>query len=366
MDVQQPVIQAVHTGPAAKPDKLMTLARLNPHPKDKNITFEEVSHTYTIHDPENGINNVLFSSVTTWNDCHFEKFDPDLAIRKMRNGRNWGPSNKYYGMSDAEIKKTWDNTKDVACSSGTNLHAAIEDFMNNQTLQYPYYHGHLYNEFFERYAREGAALLQSNPTYTTKEWGFFLNYLKDLPGMKPYRTEWAVYHQKAKIAGMIDMLYENPDGTYIIADWKRTVQLDRNHKNERYPKFATTGCIKHFIDSNYWHYVLQLNIYRYILYHEYGKTVSRMFLIILHSNNKGGNYEMAEVPACDKEMHDLFNLRISQLAAGLDVIAQHNQKDAMSKMVSAQKEASRGLKPETATGDELLMKMMGSMSFTNK
>ncbi len=46
-------------------------------------------------------------SVTRWNHSHFDHFDADKIIDKMMMGRNWGPANKYWGMSKMEIKKMW-------------------------------------------------------------------------------------------------------------------------------------------------------------------------------------------------------------------------------------------------------------------
>jgi hypothetical protein len=44
----------------------------------------------------------------------------------------------------------------------------------------------------------------------------FLLFLDDHPHLKPYRTEWRVYHQPARIAGSCDALFE--DG--LLVDWK--------------------------------------------------------------------------------------------------------------------------------------------------
>ena len=48
----------------------------------------------------------------------------------------------------------------------------------------------------------------------------FTEAVKDHPELKPYRTEWTIYDEDLKISGSIDMIYENPDGTLSIYDWK--------------------------------------------------------------------------------------------------------------------------------------------------
>ena len=69
----------------------------NHHPRDDRILFDEPTHTYTIDGDSN------YKSVTTWNHSHFSAFDADAVIRNIRKGKNWGPNNKYYGMTDDEI-----------------------------------------------------------------------------------------------------------------------------------------------------------------------------------------------------------------------------------------------------------------------
>ena len=81
-----------------------------------------------------------------------------------------------------------------------------------------------------------------------------------------------------------------------------------------FPKFSTTPCVKHLPDSNFWHYSLQLNIYRGILERKYGKKISGLYLVCLHPNNMYKTYDRIPVPFLDKEIEDLFALRATQVA----------------------------------------------------
>ena len=58
---------------------------------------------------------------------------------------------------------------------------------------------------------------------TSIEYQYFEKFLKDYPDLnkRPYRTEWTVFHEEWKLAGSIDMIFENEDGTLQIYDWKR-------------------------------------------------------------------------------------------------------------------------------------------------
>jgi hypothetical protein len=111
-----------------------------------------------------------------------------------------------------------------------------------------------------------------------------------------------VYYEEYKLSGSIDMIYENPDGTLQIYDWKRCKEI----KYENFGKMAQTKCIQHIPDSNFWHYSIQLNTYKTILEHKYGKKVTGLYLIFIHPDNPCKNYERIEVPFLEKEIADLL------------------------------------------------------------
>ena len=129
--------------------------------------------------------------------------------------------------------------------------------------------------------------------------------MADFPELKPYRTEWMVYYEELKLSGSIDMIFENPDGTIQIYDWKRCQEITY----ENMFGHAVTKCISHLPDTNFWHYALQLNTYKKILEDKYGKTVTGLYLVCLHPDNVGKTYERIEVPVLTNEMNDLFQLR---------------------------------------------------------
>ena len=76
-------------------------------------------------------------------------------------------------------------------------------------------------------------LRQSEETYSL-EWQYFIEFIKENPHLKPYRTEWIIFNEDLKLAGSIDMVYENPDGSLKIYDWKRSKEISKiNHFNKR-------------------------------------------------------------------------------------------------------------------------------------
>ena len=58
---------------------------------------------------------------------------------------------------------------------------------------------------------------------------------------------------------------------------------------------------------------MQLNLYRLIIETYYGFKVKEMFLVVMHPNNKSGNYEKIMVPRLQKESEWLFDIRCKEL-----------------------------------------------------
>ena len=262
------------------------LAKKNPHPRDAHILFDEGPHIYTI----DGDSDYL--SVTKWNHSHFEEFNSDKIIDGMMGSPKW-PQSKYFGKTKDEIKAEWKENGQKASAAGTKLHYDIECFYNGQL---PDNHSIEYQYFLKFHRIHGAHL-------------------------KPYRTEWMIWDKALKFAGSIDMVYEAEDGTLHVYDWKRCKQIKKTNPWQS----ATTECINHLPDTNFWHYSLQLNTYKALLEKNYGKKVSKMYLICLHPNNKTQSFMRFEVPHLKDEIKALFALRNEMLHKKLNATVSTNK-----------------------------------------
>jgi hypothetical protein len=287
-----------------KPTLLPILSARNCDDRDQYIQFFEEDHKYVItNDPEN-----KYTSVTTWNHSHFPVFNANLIIKNMMKGKNWKEGHKYWGLTAEEIKKQWSSNSSAVSGAGTDLHFEIECFMNNPDLESGYNKGkkgYNHSDLYEKYILDPNTKEQK-----AIEWDYFINFVKDLPELKPYRTEWTIYDEDLKISGSIDMVYENPDGTLSIYDWKRSKEITRVNN---FNKFAINKLICHMPDSNFWHYALQLNTYKRILERKYGKTVTDLYLVRLHPDAEEKNYELIKLPDLSKEVDELFEERKQKL-----------------------------------------------------
>ena len=252
------------------------LSKKNAHERDSHITFEEGPHIYTIDGDSD------YTSVTSWNHSHFPKFNADLIIEKMMSSPRW-PQSPYYGMTPDEIKTKWKNDGRAASEAGTIMHLNIEYFYNG---------------------------LDVDEDDSSLEWAYFKQFEEKVgSSLNPYRTEWMVWDQELRLAGSVDMIFENPDGTLQIYDWKRSKEIKKDNRWDS----ALVDCISHLPNANFWHYSLQLNTYKYIIEKNYGKKVTDMFLVCLHPNNKNDSYIRYEVHNMTQEMDDLINLRIKNI-----------------------------------------------------
>ena len=268
------------------------LAEKNPHHRDKRITFEEGPHIYTI----DGDESKKYTSVTTWVHSYFKKFNAkEVIAAMMRNKKKWEDpvaNEKYYGKTPEEIEEMWSTSGREAAAKGTAMHYEIECFYNTPTPT-PTPTRSTEIEYFHKFNTE---FVSTAETAT----------------LRPYRTEWMVFHEEAQISGSIDMVYENIDTdptaptTLSIYDWKRCKEIS---KTNRGGEFATNPIIEHFPDTNFWHYALQLNIYKYILQTKYGKTITDLYLIVLHPDAK--NYQRIKLPNIQAEVKELFDERIA-------------------------------------------------------
>ena len=243
----------------------MKLFDLNKHERDNDIIFYKEPHEYKVNEIK------MKKSVTTLvHDC-FPQFNAH-KVSKMIYGRHFDNSkSEYYQLSQNDILDKWEKNKNEACEAGTLLHESIELYYNDIPF-----------------------------TNNSIEYGYFVNFKNDFSHLEAYRTEWEIYYAEKSIAGSVDMIFKNQDGSFSIYDWKRSKKIEKSNRFE----FGIND-FDHLPNSNFWHYSLQLNIYKYILELKYGIEIKDLFLVIMHPNNT--NYIRMECPNLQDEVESLMN-----------------------------------------------------------
>lgn len=266
------------------PEPWMTLLHTNAHPRDADIQFDEPTHIYTVQGSSKGI-----ISCTKFLHEFFGHFDAKGTIKKMMASPKWTESKWYKpGITAKEIEEQWNANGREASGAGTAMHLAIEQFLN------------------------GSEHVILPHIKETTEWRYFMNFWRDHgDDLEPYRTEWEVWSEDHKLAGQIDMVYRRKsDGKFLIYDWKRSKEIKTENKFQ-------TGLppIQHLPDCNYWHYTLQLNVYRWFLENLYGLEIEDMYLLVLHPDNK--NYKRVRLNRMDEEVEAMLNCRLRAVKEGL-------------------------------------------------
>ena len=254
------------------PQPWQQLSFTNKHPRDDAIVFDEPTHVYTVNGSSKGI-----ISCTKFLHEFFPHFDADAVIDGMMKR---GLKGEYVGMTKAQIKAKWNANGEEASGRGTAMHLAIEQYMH------------------------GRPDLIEPSVLETPEWRYFTNFWKDVSGdLVPYRSEWEVWSEEYKLAGSIDMIYyRKSDDSYVIYDWKRSKEIKMDNKwGKGY------GPCSHLPDANYWHYTLQLNVYRWFLETYYGLRISDMYLVIMHPNNT--NFQRFRLNRLEDEVIGMLDCR---------------------------------------------------------
>ena len=215
------------------------LLRASPDPRHAALRFDAPAHRYYI-------NGQPAMSVSTLYKRFFPEFDQGkwAAIKAQQ-----------WECTAEEVAREWDAKRDQSSAAGSALHQQIETFYNNGTA----------------------------PPEAGPDFAHFLAFHHDHPHLVPHRTEWQIYHEDLLLAGTVDFVTRNPDGSLSIYDWKRSHKvIDQNGQPLSNAYQTAEGPLKDLPDCPFSHYSLQLNIYKWLLETKYGRRVRDIHLVVLH------------------------------------------------------------------------------------
>jgi ATP-dependent exoDNAse (exonuclease V) beta subunit len=208
---------------------------------DDRIILNNENHTYVLSNQP----GIKFISVTTFIEKFFEGFDPELVANKLINNYS-----KYSNFSVSELISKWK----AAADHGTKVHTEIEHWIRSGV--------------------EPNELKAKN----CKEW-LRVNFDKSDVIFFP---EIIVYSEELSIAGTIDLVTQNKKtGVYDIYDWKTSKKIEmRSYGNKR----GTHEVTKKIMDCNFYHYSLQMSLYRYILEKYYDIEINNNHIVHLRDD----------------------------------------------------------------------------------
>ncbi len=211
---------------------------------DNNVVLNKETHEYKLLTHP----DMVFTSVTTYVEHFFEGFDSQKIATKLINNYP-----KYAGYTVESLIAEWDSAADY----GTAVHNEIENWIKNGI------------EPEEQKAKNGKNWLE--------------NY--QLKSNIDILSEIIVYSTELKIAGTVDILAkDNNTGQYELIDWKTSKKIETVSYGH---KMGTHDVTKKVMDCNFYHYALQLSLYRYLLEEYYDIRIHNQ--LIGHIQDEGVN-----------------------------------------------------------------------------
>lgn len=259
-----------------------------------NVAFSEESHTYW-----DTKTNDKYISVTTLIERFAAPFDREFWSKYKGLERLLGKEEfklekktllkthritkellEAHGLTEEELKKEqeavlaeWEKKNKDACERGTKIHAQLESFSKG-------------GKFKEKVAPYLKGSFGNYKCYTNPNTNELINNIES--GIFP---EYLIYRESPdgilKLAGQIDLLIKDGD-EITVCDWKTNAKIDqksgfdvnsRQTVKMKYP-------LNNIDDSNYWHYVLQLSTYAWMI-QKLNPKFKIKALILVHFDHEG-------------------------------------------------------------------------------
>lgn len=224
---------------------------------NEKVLFIEEGHKYYHAD------DIVDGQLKPFEDSKYTFRSPTGIIEDMHEHFDTIPQAKKYikkrklNITWEQLVYAWDFLGDFASDQGTILHGYGEALFNKWPMPAPVLHKQpyvheLYTELTDRY--------------------------------KLAKTELLVYSTKLRIAGQVDLLMKSKDGSvYHMFDWKFLKEpIERkSFFNWGTRKFKMMyGPFNKLMDCNFYHYSVQMEIYRYLMGPAGKKVKSKTLMVV--------------------------------------------------------------------------------------
>ena len=239
---------------------------------DKKVIFIEEDHKYFhVEDIEDGklVNfkesKYVFRSPTGILAAFKEHFDAEgISERYVKKHK--------LDITAAELRGQWTAKANIASDRGSKLHAYCESIYDGWDF------GSIPDEPQARHAEDALRLL-------------------DTAGWKLAKTELLVYSERLRLAGQVDLLLQRrlrskKTGKVVnvlgIFDYK--FLKEPIHKKSYYSHYTgqykmMSGPFKHLMDCNYYHYSIQMELYRMLMGKVGDKVVKKTLVVMTEDDH---------------------------------------------------------------------------------
>jgi len=235
---------------------------------DKSVAFDSVSHTYT----KNGKKLI---SVTSFISQFKNEFDSDYWSNKIALRDN---------KTQKEVLAEWKAKAKKSCDIGTAIHKIFEDYIDGN---FSIVNDEIEVNFLEI---DESCILDFIPKSKQA-----IEFIKDffISGrLIPLYTEYIVHNDI--LAGQVDLICKDKENNFYILDFKTNEKIEVNSYGKN-----LNGKFKDIPDSTFYHYSLQLSIYKQM----FDKDIKGLFLVHI----KPDKYDFIECVDIFKNFNIEFN-----------------------------------------------------------
>lgn len=212
--------------------------------KDISVVFDSVNHTYHLKGKK-------LTSVTQFISQFKNKFDSDYWSKKiaLRDEK-----------TQEQVLKEWSDKAKKSCDIGTAIHKIFEDYIDNK---FCILGDEIVIDFIDLEIEYLTDFLPKSKVA--------IQFIKDYFVTKrliPIHTEYIVYNDY--LAGQVDLICKDKNGNYYILDFKTNDKIETKSYGKN-----LNGKLSDIPDSTYYHYSLQLSIYKQM----FKEKVDKLYII---------------------------------------------------------------------------------------
>ena len=251
------------------------------HKIPKPHTFGSAEIKFSEKENRFVIRGKRFIPVSVAVNLFFNAFDKDLhATRKSEET----------GIPKDKIIEEWDLHRERARATGIFLNKEVAAFFTGSNMKGSF-----------RFTFNGKYFQADEIINIEKEESLFKHFISQNP-LQVYRTNFLVADSTWLLAGRVGFIGKCSEG-YVLYDWKR-----RNGITDKYGNAITenafgikgTNGLENIWDTPFWHYALQLNLYRAILEKNHHLKICGIYLVDI--SQQRDNFAKIPVPLFDNEL----------------------------------------------------------------